>query len=304
MTRALTIFGALALCAALAAPAFASDCSGNFWQPTFVHDRENEDGPWFVTPSGTFTKLDGATAAEWVPQACSLIQSSGLRDQRGFTDCQNYTRVQCGCSRADTSNTTCAAFLAMHGGGTTTGSTTVPGGNPDHCSTNFWMPTFVHDRENEDGPWFVMPDGTFHKLAGTTAAEWIPQACSLIQSSGLRDQRGFTDCQNYTRVQCGCSRSDTSNSTCAAFLAMHPGAATGAMSALEVSIDRPGSDYTSFDLSSPDPAACQKACADDARCVAFTYVIPGHQGPSARCWLKDSVPDQVPNDCCTSGVKQ
>jgi hypothetical protein len=72
---------------------------------------------------------------------------------------------------------------------------------------------------------------------------------------------------------------------------------------LEVNIDRPGSDYSSFDLQQANPHLCKQACAGDARCVAFTYVNPGVQGPSPRCWLKNAVPRSVPNGCCTSGVK-
>jgi hypothetical protein len=32
-------------------------------------------------------------------------------------------------------------------------------------------------------------------------------------------------------------------------------------------------------------------------------VRPGIQGNSGRCWLKDSVPGAVRNNCCTSGVR-
>jgi hypothetical protein len=72
---------------------------------------------------------------------------------------------------------------------------------------------------------------------------------------------------------------------------------------LELSTDRPGSDYRSFDLPQPVPEICQSACFAEAPCVAFTYVRPGVQGPSARCWLKSGVPQPSPNDCCVSGVK-
>ena len=72
---------------------------------------------------------------------------------------------------------------------------------------------------------------------------------------------------------------------------------------LENNIDRPGSDYRDFDLPTADPNLCRAACEAEAECKAFTYVRPGMQGPSARCWLKDSVPDAVPNDYCVSGVK-
>ncbi|MES1206815.1 MAG: PAN domain-containing protein [Pseudomonadota bacterium] len=71
----------------------------------------------------------------------------------------------------------------------------------------------------------------------------------------------------------------------------------------EMNVDRPGSDYRSFDLPAPQPEICQNQCYAEAPCVAFTYVNPGVQGPNARCWLKNSVPPPNPNGCCISGVK-
>ena|GEM_PF-2245129 len=73
---------------------------------------------------------------------------------------------------------------------------------------------------------------------------------------------------------------------------------------MENDIDRPGNDYRNFDLSSPDPALCKQACDDDLNCKAFTYVKPGFQGSSARCWLKNAIPSAVPSSCCISGVKE
>jgi len=73
--------------------------------------------------------------------------------------------------------------------------------------------------------------------------------------------------------------------------------------ALENNIDRPGMDYSNFDLSSPNPTLCEQACNSDPNCQAFTYVKPGVQGPNARCWLKNPVPAATPSDCCVSGVK-
>jgi len=73
---------------------------------------------------------------------------------------------------------------------------------------------------------------------------------------------------------------------------------------LEPNTDRPGSDYTDFDLHSPEAELCRAACAYDARCRAFTYVQPGYQGPRPRCWLKSSVPPPGSHACCVSGVKQ
>ena len=74
-------------------------------------------------------------------------------------------------------------------------------------------------------------------------------------------------------------------------------------SGLEYNVDRPGSDYRSFDLDAPSPEQCQAACMNEPGCVAFTYVNPGVQGPSPRCLLKNAAPPPVPQSCCVSGVK-
>jgi hypothetical protein len=71
----------------------------------------------------------------------------------------------------------------------------------------------------------------------------------------------------------------------------------------EHNTDRPGRDYRDIDLSRPDPSLCRDLCAGDPQCKAYTYVKPGVQGSSARCWLKTSIPDAVESDCCVSGVK-
>ena len=58
----------------------------------------------------------------------------------------------------------------------------------------------------------------------------------------------------------------------------------------ENDVDRYGQDYRSFNLSSADPGACQKVCGDESQCRAFTYVPPGVQGSTARCYLKSGQP--------------
>ena len=63
--------------------------------------------------------------------------------------------------------------------------------------------------------------------------------------------------------------------------------------------DRPGSDYTHYNVNSPEE--CQQACWNEDKCLAWTYVRPGVQGRSARCWLKDSVPPSRRDSCCISG---
>jgi hypothetical protein len=73
---------------------------------------------------------------------------------------------------------------------------------------------------------------------------------------------------------------------------------------LEPGFDRPGSDYSDFDLPQEDAALCQGACAAEDMCMAFTYVKPGVQGAAPRCWLKSSVPEGYASDCCLTGIRQ
>lgn len=72
---------------------------------------------------------------------------------------------------------------------------------------------------------------------------------------------------------------------------------------VEPGMDRPGGDYRDFDLDAADPERCRAACREDDECRAYTYVAPGVQGTSARCWLKNPAPDPEPNECCTSGAR-
>jgi hypothetical protein len=70
----------------------------------------------------------------------------------------------------------------------------------------------------------------------------------------------------------------------------------------EVNKDRPGSDIAVQDIGN-NPNLCRQNCDAVANCRAWTFVKPGIQGPSAKCYLKNPVPAQVNNGCCTSGVK-
>lgn len=72
---------------------------------------------------------------------------------------------------------------------------------------------------------------------------------------------------------------------------------------MEPGVNRLGMDYKNFDLPAAQPALCKKACDRESRCLAWTYVHPGIQGPNARCWLKNPVPAPSMNSCCVSGVK-
>ncbi len=73
---------------------------------------------------------------------------------------------------------------------------------------------------------------------------------------------------------------------------------------LESDTDRPGQDYRNLDLPAARPQLCQAECGADPKCKAFTYVKPGVQGSSARCWLKSGVPAAGRSSCCVSGLKR
>ncbi len=70
----------------------------------------------------------------------------------------------------------------------------------------------------------------------------------------------------------------------------------------EINKDRPGNDISSQNIG-PNPSLCAQNCAAVGACRAWTYVKPGVQGPSARCYLKNVVPAQTNDNCCVSGVK-
>ena len=62
-------------------------------------------------------------------------------------------------------------------------------------------------------------------------------------------------------------------------------------------VKRNGGDYTHFTVGSVDD--CARACSRDHRCWSFNY------GTERRdCWLKNNVPNGVPNNTVISGVKR
>ncbi len=72
---------------------------------------------------------------------------------------------------------------------------------------------------------------------------------------------------------------------------------------LEQNVDRPGLDYRSVKLTSPDPLECSVACVEDVSCIAFTYVSPGILGEEAKCYLKNAMPAPKPMDGVVSGLR-
>jgi hypothetical protein len=74
---------------------------------------------------------------------------------------------------------------------------------------------------------------------------------------------------------------------------------------LEENTDRHGEDFRDFDLPSPDPLLCRKACVEDEQCRSFTYLKP-NTGPGspgvAHCWLKAGIPAPKHDPAFVSGV--
>jgi hypothetical protein len=63
----------------------------------------------------------------------------------------------------------------------------------------------------------------------------------------------------------------------------------------------PGHDYANFDA--PSAFVCRTTCGGESRCQAYTWVKPGIQGSSGRCWLKHTLPSIVKDTCCDSGPR-
>jgi hypothetical protein len=67
--------------------------------------------------------------------------------------------------------------------------------------------------------------------------------------------------------------------------------------------DRPGGDYQSAPVASGDPADCALLCERDRRCRAWSFNYPTDITSGAICWLKNTVPPRVQDNCCVSGVR-
>jgi PAN domain len=69
----------------------------------------------------------------------------------------------------------------------------------------------------------------------------------------------------------------------------------------EDKINRPGLDFKNFNTDSWKQ--CEAACAQNEICSSWSYVRPGAQGPTGRCWLKNRVARPVADANVISGVK-
>ncbi len=143
----------------------------------------------------------------------------------------------------------------------------VPSGDPAVCAARC-------DRDGRCRAWTFAYPGTAAIGGSNTATCWLKnQVRPLVQNqccvSGIKG---------------------------AGLVEMRPGP-------IENSIDRYGGDYRHFEIpSNPNVEICKKACEDENRCRAWTYVRPGYIGPTARCYLKDKVKPPRRKPCCMSGV--
>lgn len=154
------------------------------------------------------------------------------------------------------------------------------------------------------------------------AAQWIFKAVKAGNSFSIAQmntnaaaytnqfRREFQKLLRDAGVYDGAIDGEFGPSTKAAVQALSKSSGAGAAAAktasinFEYDVDRPGSDYRSFDLEDADPALCASQCGKEAKCRAWTYVKPGVQATSARCWLKDQVPEPVTANFAVSGVRE
>src|ERR1700722_6119340 len=71
----------------------------------------------------------------------------------------------------------------------------------------------------------------------------------------------------------------------------------------QANFNRPGGDYQNSPVPSGDPVDCARTSERDRHCRAWSFNYPTEMEGSAICWLKNSVPARVADDCCVSGVR-
>jgi V8-like Glu-specific endopeptidase len=136
--------------------------------------------------------------------------------------------------------------------------------------------------------------GVIDLASGATAAD-CAQQCQANAA-----------CRAYTYVVAG---AQAANPRCWLKYALpgwvpNPNVVSGSTLDTESNMNRGGQDYSAFDLAQARPELCKAACARDAACAAYTYVVPGAQSTNARCWLKQGVPGQASSTSTTSGVRR
>jgi len=139
-----------------------------------------------------------------------------------------------------------------------------------------------------------------------------PAADAFCQSQGFAAAIDFTRQPHAPPTRVIDSGQVCNGANCARIAAVTCGNVAGGgtppgparQAALEYGVNRKGFDMRSLELPGGTPEQCRDACLADSSCRAFTFVNPGIQGPSAHCWLKNTVPQATPSPCCVSGVAQ
>ncbi|MBL4595444.1 MAG: PAN domain-containing protein [Robiginitomaculum sp.] len=70
----------------------------------------------------------------------------------------------------------------------------------------------------------------------------------------------------------------------------------------ENNTERAGATYVRGAVNAGGPDRCWSLCADDERCLAWTWERPGVSGPLAMCSLKTAVTPGQYSPCCVSGL--
>lgn len=78
--------------------------------------------------------------------------------------------------------------------------------------------------------------------------------------------------------------------------------AAAAPARAQVGFDRPGGDYSSFQVRTGDPVQCALRCEHEARCRSWSFSYPTGDGV-AVCWLKAGVPARIEEPGSVSGVR-
>lgn len=87
---------------------------------------------------------------------------------------------------------------------------------------------------------------------------------------------------------------------CLAILVLAQAAAAPADA--QAGYDRPGGDYSHFQVQNGDPAVCATRCERDTHCRAWSFSYPDGARTAATCWLKRDVRPRIKANCCVSGV--
>ena len=193
-------------------------------------------------------------------------------------------------------------------------------GSPDPCCTSAIErappPEMLKPPQIPVGMTGVIPGaelegGTYRYFGGSDAT---PEACQTAC-------RADTQCMAWNYVRPGIYGADArcflknkapmqvSSPCCIAGFEQHTAAGPAPASSAPAAASAPmlntnliGSDYRK--LEDDNYSQCQSACKADTECLSWTFVHPGVQGPNARCYLKNKIPQSSASSCCVSGIER